>query len=71
MIIFLWYKIYLYRFIKKSICLNLILINKFYSNDVDEFFRLIVKEGDLTIVDFGILYDVFIFGGRIGVFVYN
>lgn len=35
MIIFLWYKIYLYRFIKR-ICLSLILI-KFYSNDVDEF----------------------------------
>lgn len=71
MITFLWHKIHSYRFTKKSICLNLIPINKLYSNDVDESFRLIVKEGDLTIADSGTLYDVSIPGGRIGVFAYN
>lgn len=71
MITFLWHKILSYRFTKKSICLNLIPINKLYSNDVDESFRLIVKEGDLTIADSGTLYDVSIPGGRIGVFAYN
>lgn len=71
MITFLWHKIHSYRFTKKSICLNLIPINKLYSNDVDESFRLIVKEGDSTIADSGTLYDVSIPGGRIGVFAYN
>lgn len=55
---------------KKSICLSLIPI-KLYSNDVDESFRLIVKEGDSSIADSGTLYDVSIPGGRIGVFAYN
>lgn len=69
MITFLWHKIHSYRF-TKSICLSLIPI-KLYSNDVDESFRLIVKEGDSTIADSGTLYDVSIPGGRIGVFAYN
>lgn len=69
MITFLWHKIHSYRFTKR-ICLSLIPI-KLYSNDVDESFRLIVKEGDSTIADSGTLYDVSIPGGRIGVFAYN
>lgn len=70
MITFLWHKIHSHRFTQKSICLSLIPI-KLYSNDVDESFRLIVKEGDSTIADSGTLYDVSIPGGRIGVFAYN
>lgn len=70
MITFLWHKIHSYRF-TKSICLNLIPINKLNSDDIDESLRLIVKEGDSTIADSGTLYDVSIPGGRIGVFAYN
>lgn len=67
----LWHKIYSYicKF-TKSICLSLIPI-KLYSNDIDESFRLVVKEGDSTIADSGTLYDVSIPRGRIGVFAYN